>query len=80
MKRARTRLIELRKKLNLTQRDVAKAVKITTSYYGMIEVGDRTPKLELAGVIARFFGVKVEDIFFEDAPNKLLSNDERKSA
>lgn len=75
MKKVRTRLIELRKKQNLKQRDVAKAVEITTSYYGMIEVGDRTPKLELARKIAQFFGVKMEDLFFEDSHNDPLSDE-----
>jgi putative transcriptional regulator len=68
-------LIMLRNKRNLKQKDVAKAVGVTTSYYGMIELGERNPCLELAGKIANFFGTKVENIFFEDLNNKTLVND-----
>ena len=60
----RTYLINLRTKKGLKQRDVAKVLKITTSYYGMIELGTRDPRLKLAQKIAIFFGVKMEDVFF----------------
>jgi len=60
----RIELIYLRKQNQLTQEDVAKSLNITTSYYGMIEQGVRTPSLELAGRIATFFKTKVESIFF----------------
>ena len=56
-------LKELRTKKNLKQREVAEAVGITTSYYGMIELGKREPSLELALRISRYFGLKIEDIF-----------------
>lgn len=65
-------LIGLRKQRGLKQKDIATAIDITTSYYGMIELGKRTPQLELAKRIADFFGVKVEDIFFESTANNLL--------
>lgn len=56
-------LKELRTKRNLKQREIAEALGITTSYYGMIELGKREPSLELALKISRYFGVKIEDIF-----------------
>jgi putative transcriptional regulator len=71
----RDNLVAMRIERILKQKDVAKAVGVTTSYYGMIEVGERTPCLELAGKIANFFGAKVEDIFFEDINNKMLVDD-----
>lgn len=59
------RLKELRAQNNLTQKAVARAVGITTSYYGMIELGVRKPSLSLAMDLARFFDTSVEDIFFD---------------
>ena len=73
MKR-RVRLIELRSNKRLLQRQVAEACGITTSYYGMIELGTRTPTLEIAMKIAEFFETTVEDIFFNDLDNSMLSN------
>ncbi|NMA95558.1 MAG: helix-turn-helix transcriptional regulator [Clostridiales bacterium] len=68
--RQRKYLIALREKMNLTQRQVAKAINITTSYYGMIEQGVRTPKLDIAIKIADFFGTNVKEIFFDNLDNK----------
>lgn len=64
MKNPRATLITLRKNKNFRQKDVAKALGITTSYYGMIEQGCRTPNLKLANEIANFFEKKVDEIFF----------------
>ena len=58
-------LKELRTKKNLKQREVAEAVGITTSYYGMIELGVRKPSLSLAMDLARFFDTSVEEIFVD---------------
>jgi putative transcriptional regulator len=65
-------LIDLRNTLKLKQKDVAKSVEITVSYYGMIELGVRNPTLELAKKIADYFGKNMEDIFFADINNELL--------
>lgn len=70
----RTKLIQLRHERKLKQQDVAEAVGVTTSFYGMIEVGTRTPKLGLAKKIADYFGVCVEDIFFEPGQQKVNQN------
>ena len=59
------RLKELRAQNNLTQKAVARAVGITTSYYGMIELGVRKPSLSLAMDLARFFDTYVEEIFVD---------------
>jgi len=64
MKTPRKILINLRKQRNKKQKDVAEAIGVTTSYYGMIEVGDRTPSLKHAIAIADYFGTQVEEIFF----------------
>ena len=57
------KLKKLRSQSNLTQKAVAKAVGITTSYYGMIELGVRKPSLTLAMDLAKFFDTTVEEIF-----------------
>ena len=56
-------LKEIRTKRNLKQREVAEALGITTSYYGMIEIGTRKPSLSLALKMARYFDLSIEEIF-----------------
>lgn len=55
----------LRTTKGLQQKDVAMAIGITTSYYGMIEVGSRKPSLIIALKLANFFNIPVEDIFLQ---------------
>ena len=55
----------LRATNGLQQKDVARAIGITTSYYGMIEVGTRKPSLVIALKLAKFFNIPVEDIFLQ---------------
>lgn len=57
-------LILLRASRGLRQQDVASRVGITTSYYGMIEQGVRTPQLRIAYRLANFFNTSIEEIFF----------------
>ncbi|QNT74104.1 helix-turn-helix transcriptional regulator [Bacillus licheniformis] len=74
----RKHLINLREEKDWYQRDVVARLKekhnldITVSYYGMIETGKRTPRLELALAIADVFDVKPNDIFFAKQDNKKL--------
>jgi len=58
----RNKLIKLRKERKLSQKQVATALKITTSYYGMIEQGIRTPALDIAVRIAEFYDKNIEEI------------------
>ena len=75
----RNTLIALRRQRNWLQKDVVEnlrrkfGIKITVSYYGMIEQGVRTPNLELAIAIAELFGQSVREVFFDQENNKLLS-------
>jgi len=69
----RVKLIQTRKSKGLQQKDVAKAVGITTSYYGMIELGKRNPDLEKAKKIADYFSMSVDEIFFCKTNNNLLN-------
>ncbi|UQD52340.1 transcriptional regulator [Bacillus methanolicus] len=78
MKHRRDKLVTLRKNKGWYQKDVVNELKkqfnitITESYYGMIEQGVRTPKLEIALAIAKLFDVDPNEIFFDVKPNKKL--------
>ncbi|SET00558.1 putative transcriptional regulator [Salinibacillus kushneri] len=71
-------LIELRKNMSMSQKDVVTTlredfgIKITDSYYGMIEQGVRNPSLKLALSIAKIFNSNPEEIFFKQKYNKTL--------
>lgn len=55
---------ELRKELNVTQREVAKYVGVTTTTISQYESGIRTPTLANAKKLASYFNVPVESIAF----------------
>lgn len=65
----RESLVHKRQAREWSQKDVVRElnerfnIDITESYYGMIEQGKRTPKLELALAIARLFECSPEEIF-----------------
>lgn len=67
----REKLIHLRKEKKLIQKDVVLllqqgyGIKITESYYGMIELGVRTPSLTIALAISELFKIDPNKIFFE---------------
>lgn len=62
---------ELRSKLGLSQRKMAKILGLKPSTLAMYELGLRTPTLETAKRIANFFGVSVEEIFFGEDARKM---------
>jgi putative transcriptional regulator len=66
------KLIGLRQAAKLKQKDVARELGITTSYYGMIETGVRTPDLELAQKIAVYWNKSIEELFFDTQNNEML--------
>ena len=57
-------LSQLRNEKNKTQREVAEDLKVGVSTIGMYETGQRTPSLQTAKKLAKYFEVSVEDIFF----------------
>lgn len=57
------KVVTLRKKHNVTQEDLAKAVGVTRQTIIAIEKGNYTPSLLLALKIAKYFKANVEDIF-----------------
>ncbi|WLR54871.1 helix-turn-helix transcriptional regulator [Mesobacillus subterraneus] len=66
----RDNLVALRKDKDWLQKDVVDQLKnhhdieISESYYGMIEQGVRTPKLNIALAISKLFDVNPNEIFF----------------
>lgn len=56
-------LKELRAKRGLTQEELASAVGVTRITINYIENEEYRPSLELAFLLARFFGKRIEDIF-----------------
>lgn len=47
-----------------TQGQAARSVGISRSFYGMIELGQRSPTLKLAQRLARVFDLDIETLFF----------------
>ncbi len=59
----KNRVEELRKKQNLNQDELAKALRVSRQTISSIENGKYNPSLELAFHIAEFFGKQIEEIF-----------------
>jgi|BioPla2DNA2_1021312.scaffolds.fasta_scaffold33124_3 transcriptional regulator with XRE-family HTH domain len=57
------RLKELRKVKKISQRELAKILKISSGAVGMYETGKREPDYELLCKIADYFGVTTDYIF-----------------
>ncbi len=57
------RVFELRKEMNITQEDLAKAVGVSRQTIIAIEKGNYIPSLLLGLRIARFFKRSVEEVF-----------------
>lgn len=61
------RIAELRKEKKLSQADLAEIVGVTRQTITSIETGKYTASLPLAYKIAKYFGLKIEDVFiFEE--------------
>lgn len=54
---------QLRRELNLSQEEFAKTLRVSRQTISSIENGRYNPSLELAFVIADFFGKNIEEIF-----------------
>ena len=59
------RLINLRKKRDLTQEELANIVNTSQSNIARIEAGERDPRKNLKIKIAKLFDVSVEWLFYE---------------
>ena len=59
----KTRIAELRKENKLSQADLAEEVGVTRQTITSIETGKYIASLPLAYRIAKYFGLKIEDVF-----------------
>ena len=64
MRKSTTNHRMLRLRGDRTQRQVASELGIPVSTYAMIELGQRFPRRDLQGKLARFYGTTVDDLFF----------------
>lgn len=71
----RDKLIALRGEKSLTS--IAKNLGITRQMLGAIEAGKRTPSLTLALRISQYYGVSVEEIFFDAEGHEMLPDDQQ---
>jgi putative transcriptional regulator len=63
MARVVVRLREVRARYGVTQEELARAVGVSRQTIIAIEKGKYLPSLKLALKLARFFGLRVEDLF-----------------
>ena len=64
------KLKELRKKKKLTAREMAEKLGISKPFYCQIENGKRRLSYKMAVKIAKVFGCKPDDIFYEEFKNE----------
>lgn len=57
-------LVELRGSRNMTQKELADMMKVSSSLIGLYETGKRKPSIEKAMFIAKFFNTPLENISF----------------
>lgn len=68
----KTRIRELRKQRKLSQDELAFAVGTTRQTITSIETGKYTASLPLAYKIARYFGLRIEEVFdFSEFDNEM---------
>lgn len=59
----KNRVEELRKERGISQCEFARAIRVSRQTVSSIETGKYNPSLELAFVIADYFGKTIEEIF-----------------
>jgi putative transcriptional regulator len=62
----KNRLELLRKERGITQEELASALEVSRQTIGSLENGRYNPSILLAFRIARFFSVRVEDVFIDE--------------
>jgi len=66
----KNRVEELRKKRCVSQYEFARAIRVSRQTVSSIETGKYNPSLELAFVIAAYFGKTIEEIFLYEGGSK----------
>lgn len=59
----KNKLEELRKSRKITQEELAAALEVSRQTVGSLESGRYNPSIVLAFKIAKFFDLKIEDVF-----------------
>lgn len=65
----KNRLEEIRKKHGMKQEELADALEVSRQTIGSLENGRYNPSILLAFKIARYFNLKIEDIFIYEEDN-----------
>ncbi|TDX52178.1 helix-turn-helix transcriptional regulator [Orenia marismortui] len=73
-------LIKLRKKHDLTQKEIAAMLGISHQFYSSIERKERNPTLKLAKEIADLFNTTIENIFFNHSRRVLKNRTTQKAS
>lgn len=66
----KNRLEALRKERGIRQEELAAALEVSRQTIGSLENGRYNPSILLAFKIARFFGVRIEDVFIYEEEQK----------
>lgn len=61
----------LRKEQGLSQEGFAKAIRVSRQTVSSIETGKYNPSLELAFIIANYFGKTIEEIFMYEGSDRI---------
>lgn len=62
----KNRLEEIRKQQNMTQEELASVLEVSRQTIGSLENGKYNPSILLAFKIARYFSLRIEDIFIDE--------------
>lgn len=65
-----SRIREERKRLGLSQEDLASAAGLDRTYVGGVERGERNPSLESIASLSRALGVSLATLFAESRPKQ----------
>lgn len=62
----KNRLEAIRKQQNMTQEELASVLEVSRQTIGSLEKGKYNPSILLAFKIARYFNLRIEDIFIDE--------------
>lgn len=64
------KISDLMKKEGISQRDLAKKIQINESAMSRYLSGERTPRIDIATKLARYFGISVEELLDEQTKDE----------
>lgn len=71
-----SKLKKYRERKGMTMREVSQILNITENYLYMLESGVRTPSLALSKKIADFYETTIDELFFNNKPNRTFGEKE----